>query len=127
MAPYFTPGVAPTDTGAGVVAMEVPAGHVVRAVWVDDTLWFALGVRVALVVGRAAAFAVVADLASNRARPTRVGVAGIRYLWLRFEAATYEGITNVLRDACTDWRMVYDAAFGVVPAHTRAGVHALRP
>ena len=77
----FTSGVSSTDPRAGVVAVQVLAGHVGWTVWVNDTLWFALGVWVALVVGRTGAFAVVSNLARNGAGPAGVGITRIGYLW----------------------------------------------
>lgn len=123
----FTSGVSSTDPRAGVVAVQVLAGHVGWTVWVNDTLWFALGVWVALVVGRTGAFAVVSNLARNGAGPAGVGITRIRYLWLRFEAAADEGVADVIRNTCTDRGVVDDAAVRVVPAHPGAGVNTLSP
>ncbi len=73
-------GIAPADTGAGVVAAVVaPAGPVGRTVGIDGTLRLALHIRVALGVGRAGAFAVIAYTARRQSAPAAgAGIAGVR-------------------------------------------------
>ncbi len=81
MTPDFTFSIAATHTWTGVVAMEVPAGHIRGTIWVDDTLGFALNIGISLVFRRAGTDTVIADLGGNCAAAARVRVAGVRYDW----------------------------------------------
>ena len=78
----FADRIAATNAWTGVVAVEVLAGHVRGTVGVDDALWLALHVGIALVVGRTGALAVVANATCDGARTTRVRHTWVSYHWL---------------------------------------------
>lgn len=96
MTPDFTFSIAATHTRTGVVAMEIPAGHIRGTVWVDDTFGFALNIRISLVFRRARTDTVIADFSGNCATAARVGVAGVRYDGFRFKRTADERIAHII-------------------------------
>lgn len=72
-----TLGVSTAYSRAGVVAVEVSAGHGGRAVRVDHTLRLALNVRIPTVLRGTSALALISNPTDYSARPTRVGITGI--------------------------------------------------
>ena len=79
MSSDFTDRVSTTDARTGVVAVEVPAGHVGGTVRVDDALRLALHVGIALVVRWTSAFTVITNAPCDSSSPTGVGHTRICY------------------------------------------------